>query len=386
MIIGIDGNEANVEKRVGVNTYAYELLWGLWKLSDEWKIDHKLIVFLKNEPREDLPKETNCFRYKVIRGGSSWIIKKLTLALIKNAEGCSVFFSPSHYVPPIVAIPRICSIMDLGYLEFTGQFKKKDFWQLKLWTAISIFVSKRIFAISNSTKNDIVRHYPFAKDKIHVTPLAYDDKKFNLAISEKDVRRVGSRHSIVTDYILYLGTLKPSKNIEGLLIAFQTLITNHKSPITNLVLVIAGKKGWLFDSIFQKVKDLNLEDKVIFTDYVLEEDKPALIKGAKAFVLPSFWEGFGLDVLNAMACGVPVVCSNVGSLPEVAGDAGVLIDPYNTENIAEGIRKVIFATPAKYNSMVEKGLSQVKKFSWEKTARETMEILTNSKNQITNNK
>ena len=256
---------------------------------------------------------------------------------------------------------------------------------MKLWTAISIFVSKRIFAISNSTKNDIVRHYPFAKDKIHVTPLAYDDKKFNLAISEKDVRRVGSRHSIVTDYILYLGTLKPSKNIEGLIEAFASII-NHQPSIINLQLVIAGKKGWLFDSIFQKVKDLNLEDKVIFTDYVPEEDKPALIKGAKALVLPSFWEGFGLDVLNAMACGVPVVCSNVGSLPEVAGDAGVLIDPYNTENIAEGIRKVIFATPAKYNSMVEKGLSQVKKFSWEKTARETMEILTNSKNQITNNK
>lgn len=377
MIVGIDGNEANVEKRVGVNTYAYELLWNLWKLSDEWKNEHKLIVFLKNDPRSDLPKETQCFRYRVIKGGNSWILKKLIPALLKNEEKCDVFFSPSHYIPPIASIPRICSIMDLGYLEFSGQFQKKDFWQLKLWSAISIFVSKSIFAISNSTKSDIVRHYPFAKNKIYVTPLAYDDNKFNLSINDKDVRRVGSRHSIVSDYILYLGTLKPSKNIEGLIEAFASII-NHQS-IINLQLVIAGKKGWLFDSIFQKVKDLNLEDKVIFTDFMPEEDKPALIKGAKVFVLPSFWEGFGLDILNAMACGVPVVCSSVGSLPEVAGDAGVLIDPYNTESIAEGIKKVIFATPEKYNSMVERGLRQVKKFSWEKTARETLKVITNVK-------
>lgn len=375
MIIGIDGNEANIEKRVGVNTYAYELLWNLWKLQDEWKNDHKLIVFLKNEPRGDLPKETQFFKYKVIKGGGSWILRKLTPALLKNEEGCDVFFSPSHYVPPLVTIPRICSIMDLGYLEFSGQFRKKDFWQLKVWTAISVYVSKRIFAISNSTKDDIVRHYPSSKGKIYVTPLAYDDKKFNMHISQDDVRRVGSRHSIVTDYVLYLGTLKPSKNIEGLIEAFATL--NSKTQIPNYKLVIAGKKGWMFESIFEKVKKMGIEDKVIFTDFIAEEDKPALIKGAKVFVLPSFWEGFGLDVLNAMACGVPVVCSNVGSLPEVVGEAGILIDPHNTESIAEGMREVLFASTSKYNSIVEKGLRQVEKFSWEKTARETLKVITN---------
>ena len=377
MIIGIDGNEANVENRVGVNTYAFELLWNLWKLQDEWKNDHKLIVFLKNKPRGDMPKETESFTYKVLEGGGQWILTKLTPYLFGKGRACDVFFSPSHYIPPIAPMPRYCSIMDLGYLEFTGQFRKKDFWQLKVWSAMSIFISKGIFAISNSTKRDIVRHYPFAKDKVYVTPLAYDPSKFNPNISDKDVRRVAARHSIVSDYVLYLGTLKPSKNIERLIEAFASVI-NHQSLTTNLQLVIAGKKGWMFDSIFGKVKSLGLEDRVVFTDFIPEEEKPALIKGAKTLILPSFWEGFGLDPLNAIASGVPVIVSNVGSLPEVVGEAGILVDPNSTTSIAEGINKVLSANKTDYNSIIEKGLSQAKKFSWEKTARETLKIITSS--------
>jgi len=377
MIIGIDGNEANIEKRVGVNTYAFELLWNLWKLQDEWKNNHKLIVFLKNEPREDLPKATEFFEYRVIKGGGAWILTKLMPSLFTNSKVCDVFFSPSHYLPPLTPMPKFCSIMDLGYLEFSGQFRKKDFWQLKIWSAISIFVSKAVFAISNSTKNDIVRHYPFAKGKIYVTPLAYDTQKFNAEVSPKDVRRVRGRYSIVTDYVLYLGTLKPSKNIEGLITAYKKVISNSEFPNSNLKLVIAGKKGWMYESVFEKIKKLGLQKDVIFTDFVPEEDKPGLIAGAKVFVLPSFWEGFGLDVLNAMACGVPVVVSNAGSLPEVVGDAGILVDPADSGSIAAGIRQVILAPVTKYNSMREAGLKRVKEFSWEKTARKTLEVITN---------
>ena len=380
MLIGIDGNEANVEKRVGVNTYAFELLWNLWKLQDEWKDEHKLIVYLKNQPRPGMPKETKYFTYKVLKGGGLWILTKLMPRLIFGKPKCNVIFSPSHYVPPIATIPRICSIMDLGYLEYTTQFKKIDFWQLKIWSAISIYVSKAVLAISNSTKADIVRHYPSSEGKIYVTQLAYDVSKFNTSISDEDVRRVKSEYSIVSDYVLYLGTLKPSKNVEGLISAFHTLKFQNsglKPQMESVKLVIAGKKGWMFDSIFKKVKESGMEDQIIFTDFVNEADKPVLIKGARLFVLPSFWEGFGLDALNAMACGVPVVASNVGSLPEVVGDAGVLIDPKESQSIAQGMKEVLLAPVTKYNSMVNRGLSQAKKFSWEKTARETLKIITN---------
>jgi glycosyltransferase involved in cell wall biosynthesis len=186
---------------------------------------------------------------------------------------------------------------------------------------------------------------------------------------------VRDRYSIVRDYVLYLGTLKPSKNIEGLVEAFASIM-NSEFKIDNLKLVIAGKKGWMYESIFEKVKKLGLQEDVIFTDFVPEEDKPGLIMGAKVFVLPSFWEGFGLDALNAMACGVPVVVSNVGSLPEVVGNAGVLVDPESPESIARGIKEVLLAPTTKYNSLKGAGLTRVKEFSWEKTARKTLEVLT----------
>lgn len=374
MLIGIDGNEANIASRVGVNVYAFNLLWGIYKLQEEWKDKHKFIVYLKGSPLPDLPMATKYFSYKIIPGGGAWIIKKLTPSLFRDKPRPDIFFSPNHYVPPLAPIPCVCSIMDLGYLEFSGQFKKLDFWQLKLWSAYSIFVSKAVIAISTSTKKDIVRHYPFASRKVQVTLLAYDESNFNTKIPLADVRRVRSKYSIVDDYILYLSTLKPSKNIEGLLEAYASF------PISKPKLVIAGKKGWLYESIFKKVKDLGLTKAVIFTDFIPEEDKAPLIKGSRLFVLPSFWEGFGLDALNAMACGVPVVVSNAGSLPEVVGEAGILVDPYNIDSIARGILKVLSMPKLEYNKLVMKGLARAKKFSWQKTARETLEILERVKN------
>ena len=124
MIVGIDGNEANVEKRVGVNTYAFELLKNLWKLQGEWRDKHELIVYLKEEPRGDMPGETESFKYRVLKGGGAWILTKLMPHLFFGGEKCDIFFSPSHYVPPFAPMPRVCSIMDLGYLEFSGQFRK----------------------------------------------------------------------------------------------------------------------------------------------------------------------------------------------------------------------------------------------------------------------
>jgi len=372
MIIGVDGNEANIEKRVGVNVYAFELLWSIWKLRKEWVKKHRLIVYLKNKPLADMPPGVEGYQYRVIPGGGLWILTKLVPRLMfGREERPKVFFSPSHYIPPFAPMPKVCSIMDIGYLEFSGQFKKRDYWQLRLWSAISILLSKAVISISQSTKRDIVRHYPSLSGKIFVTPLAYDKQKYNTRVPLEDVESVKRRYTIVGEYILFLGTLKPSKNVEGLLKAFGSV----RDMFPGIKLVIAGKKGWLFDPIFEKTKKLGLEKDVVFTGYVSEEDKPALVKGAKVFVLPSYWEGFGLDVLSAMACGVPVVVSDAGSLPEVAGSAGIPVDPKSPESICGGIIKVLSADSVGYNRLIEAGLERVKKFSWEKTAKETLKVI-----------
>lgn len=371
MIIGIDGNEANEVNRVGVNQYTFEVLWGIYKLQGIWSKKHRFIVYLKKEPISELPKAKKGYEYEVLPGGGNWIITKLTPRLLFGSPKPDVFFTPSHYVPPFSLCPRVCTIHDLGYLKFSGQFKKYDFWQLFFWSAYSIFISKKVIAVSNSTKSDIVRHYPFSRNKTVVTHEGYDSKIFNMQVSPEDVRRVKSKYFIVSDYVLFLGTLKPSKNIEGLLKAFGLVL----SSFPDIKLVIAGKKGWLYEPIFRKVEELGLRKSVIFTDFVQEEDKPALIKGARLFVIPSFWEGFGLDALGAMACGIPVVASKVGGLPEVIAEAGTYVDPHDIDSIVEGLLKVLRASKTEYNKLVEAGLEQVKNFSWEKTAVETLKAL-----------
>lgn len=376
MIIGIDGNEANIQNRVGVNVYAFKLLHELQKLNENRSNPHNLIVYLKNEPLSDLPKETKNFKYKIIPGGGIWLITKLMPYLFSNPERIEILFSPSHYTIPFLTIPRIVSIMDLGYLENSGQFTKKVFWQLKYWTAISIFASKQVLTISEDSKKDIVRHYPFASKKVKVTYLSHDLEPKDYKVSENDVRRVKNKYSIVASYILYLGTLKPSKNIDGLIRAFN--IISKKKEFQSIQLVIAGKKGWLYESLFELVEKFNIKDRVIFTDFFPENEKMALRKGAKVFVQVSHTEGFGIDTLSSLAIGTPVVVSNVGSLPEVAGDAGIVVNELNEEDIAKGIEKVLKMDKNEYNKLVEKGKAQARKFSWQKCASETLEIIENA--------
>lgn len=376
MIIGIDGNEANLETRVGVNQYAAQLLRALERLPQAKR--HVWIIYLKEPPLAHLPRQRAGWKYKVLRGRGLWVLRKLTPYLWFTKERPDVFFTPSHYTPPFLPILLVMSVMDLGYLRFPQQFRKYDFYQLKYWGAWSMRRARRIIAISESTKREIIKHYPWAKGKIEVTYLAYDKTRFNTKVSEGDIGKVKKKYGISRDYILFLSTLKPSKNVEGLLEAFSLLVANGSGvgqKAANIKLVIAGKKGWLYDTIFRRVQDLRLEEKVIFTDFVPEEDKPGLLAGAKALVSPSFWEGFGMHVLEAMACGTPVVVSNVGSFPETVGNAGILVDPYSPESIAEGLERVVSMPENRYNKLREQVLRQAGKFSWEKTAKEALKIL-----------
>lgn len=370
MIIGIDGNEANVKNRVGVNQYAFEILKALEKLPESRK--HQFIIYLQNPLQDDFPKTRDNWKYKILSGGGLWVLRRLMPYLWFGKNRPDVFFTPSHYTPLFSPIPMVVSIMDLGYLRFPEQFRKRDFYQLKYWGAWSMKMAKKIIAISESTKNEIIENYPWAKDKTVVTYPGYDKGRYKKQKAES-IKKIKDKYGICGEYILFLGTLKPSKNIEGLIEAYRLLTTDLK-------LVITGKKGWLYQSIFKKVRDLKLESKVVFTDFVSEEDKPYLLSGAKVFVAPSLWEGFGLNVLEAMACGTPVVVSNVGSLPEVVGNAGIIIDPMDIQGIAEAMKKVVSLPKNKYNELSKKSIQQAQKFDWVEAGKKTLEILERTAN------
>lgn len=370
MIIGIDGNEANVSERsVGIHQYAFEILWAFYRINKTSKNRNTFVIYLSKPHISELPPPDKQWRYEILRGNRLWILLTLTPRLIFK-EKIDVFFSPSHYLPLFTGVPMVCTIHDLGYLVFTEQFKKYDFWQLKYWTAISIIVSKYIISVSQSTTKDIVRHYKIASKKIHTVHHGYDKTKFNIDLSDDVVRQLKKRYKITKNYILFLSLLKPSKNLEGILAAFENIIKNPRYK--TLQLVIAGRKGWMFDQIFRKVQERKLSKNVIFTGFVNEVDKPYLIKGAYLIVSPSFWEGFGMHVLEALACGTPAVVSKVASLPEVAGKVGVYVDPLNSLSIKEGIESVLQMESREYTKLQKACLSQAAKFSWEKAGKETL--------------
>jgi glycosyltransferase involved in cell wall biosynthesis len=190
--------------------------------------------------------------------------------------------------------------------------------------------------------------------------------------------RMRARYGLSDSYLLYVGTLHPRKNLVRLVQAFAlTLRSSFSMPESlpsDLQLVLAGQKGRLYDELFAQVRKLGLTDRVVLAGYVPDADLPALLSGALAFVFPSLYEGFGLPILEAMACATPVVCSNVSSLPEVAGDAALLVEPLDTQSLAEAIHRIVTDKDLR-RTLVERGFRQIRVFSWRRCAREILQIL-----------
>ena len=360
--IGIDGNEANlVQHRLGSNQFAY----GLLKTIEKIDTTHSYQTYLSTPLLNDMPKTRPGWNYRVIPPHKLWTQWRLPLDLYFRFPRPKVFLSLSHYVPRFSPVPRIVTITDLGYLKFPEQLLKKDLLQLKLWTAYSLKVADHIIAISEFTKQDILDIYQIDKSKISVIYPGYDRSVFNVSLKKGGAKLVLRKYNISTPYLLFLGALKPSKNVERLIEAFNQLNEN------DIKLVIAGKKGWLYESIFEIVKKLNLENKVIFTGFVSDKDIPLLMSHAEAFALPSLYEGFGMPVVESMACGVPVLVSNQGSLPEVVGNAGIVVNPYEVQSIANGIKKTI----KEKERLIQDGLKRVRLFNWDISAKKTITLL-----------
>jgi glycosyltransferase involved in cell wall biosynthesis len=273
----------------------------------------------------------------------------------------------------------VVTVHDLGYLYYPQAHTLTQNLYLRWSTRYNARSAARVLADSEATRQDLVRHYQIPPEKIVVI---YPGRDGTLApVSDEAIQAaVRARFGIDGPYLLYVGTLHPRKNLVRLVQAFALLLRSSSSQvepqgtIPNLQLVLAGQKGWLYEEIFAQVQKLDLTDRVVLTGYVPDTDLPALLSGATGFVFPSLYEGFGFPVLEAMACGTPVVCSNVSSLPEVAGDAALLVDPLDTDALAAAIERVVTDGGLRRN-LVERGFAQAERFSWRRCAQKTMRAL-----------
>src|SRR3989344_3500180 len=363
MRIGIDGNEANVRNRVGGGKFALHLLRSLHAKRGA----HQFTVYLKQPPLESMPSLDETWQYKVFGPTFFWTRFALPIRLFQESKKPDVFFTPSHYGPLFSPVPTVVSVMDIAYEFFPTYFGKKDLWQLRFWTKQSLNTASRILAISQHTKDDLVETYSIDPNRVSIAYPGYEDKVFYKRPAE-EIEKVKEKYQIKSPYVLFIGTLQPRKNLERLIDAFQKL---QKNDVT---LVIAGKKGWLFDQILTHAKTVGIEKQVLFTDFVPEEELPALLSGASVFVLPSLYEGFGIPILEAFGCGVPVVCSRVSSLPEVAGDAALLFEPTDTDEISAALAKALYDTNERQRLM-SAGEKRIQSFSWDFTAQQTLRVL-----------
>lgn len=363
MNIGIDGNEANVLEPVGVSVYTLNLLLFFQKNSGPLL---SFVVFLREKPKAILPKQTNYFRYEVVSGKKLWSQIFLPLRLLKFPN-LDVFFAPAHYAPRHLSIPLVVTIHDLAYFYYPAEFLKKDLYKLKNWTKQSVNKSKKIIAVSQNTKVDLIQFYNTQENKISVI---YNG--FEKASEKNDHTRIDTGHATMTNqpYILYVGTLQPRKNISTLIHAFSKFVIHN----SEFKLVIVGKKGWLYDKIFSLVEELKLNEKIIFAGHISDAKLAQLYKNAFCFVMPSLYEGFGIPLLEAMSYGCPVISSNASSLPEVGGDACLYFDPKDENKLLKQMT-ILSENKILREDLIDKGRKQIKKFSWEKCARETLVVL-----------
>jgi glycosyltransferase involved in cell wall biosynthesis len=227
--------------------------------------------------------------------------------------------------------------------------------------------AKKIICISEFTKNEIKKYFPNVDEKkIEVIHNGFAYNKINLKGQQV---RLDDKVRITKKYLLYVGTIAPHKNIERLIQAFY----NIKKQGYDYQLVIAGKRGWMYEGVFQTVKKLNLENEVIFTGYISDDVLELLYKKSEIFCFVSMYEGFGFPPLEAMAREIPVLTSNVASIPEVVGDAAYIVNPYNVDDIAKGMVELLTEGKLRSN-LIQKGLERVKKFTWDECAKQTFEV------------
>jgi len=236
------------------------------------------------------------------------------------------------------------------------------------WMPFSYKFADKIICVSEHTKKDLVRHLQIDEKKMVVIPEAASEE-FKPIKDRTKIDKILDKYYIDSRYILHIGTLNPRKNLDFLIKVFNNV---HK-VVPNIKLVITGKKGWHYQGLFELVKKLGLQKDVIFTGYILDEEAPYLYNGASVYAFPSIYEGFGLPPLEAMSCGTPVVASNTSSIPEVVGDAGILLSPHDKDGWTKALIKIL-KNPNYSEELGRLALERAKLFSWRKTAEMTARV------------
>ncbi|MCX7871515.1 MAG: glycosyltransferase family 4 protein [bacterium] len=349
----------------GIGRYSYEVAKGVYNLKE---IDFKIVIREQDIDKFNFAKKEDLIIMKNINNSKqrNYVEQFVLPKMIYEKYPDAIIHYPDSMAPILSKNKVIITIHDLAFKTLKNEFT----FETKLWknliTNLSVKKADKIIAITNFTKSEIEKYYPSAKEKIRVIYNGFNDFSKD-PINEENLRK-DFKSLISKPYILTVSTISPRKNIDGLIKAFNLI----KEQIPHN-LIVAGKNGWNYEHVFKFVEELNLKDRVIFTGAVTDDELKLLYKNADLFVYPSYYEGFGLPPLEAMACGCPTLVSNVASLPEVVGNEDMTFNPYDIEEIAEKINSNILNDKLKID-FINYGINRIMDYSWERASEEMIEF------------
>ena len=370
MRIGINGHLLSFEetyRQAGVSRYIEALLRELPRVAPH----DELVVFTGPDAARDErafdPKIE--WRHSGLPTGKPLVrvVWEQTMGpLATRRARVDVMHFPVNVVSLPPGAPQVVTVHDLAFHHFPEQYPAAKQRYLRLMTRLSVSRARRVIAVSEATRQDIIRLYGLPAERIVTVPNGIGSEMQPLPPDE--VAEFRREQGLPEDFLLFLGTLQPRKNLETLLRAYATITNDVDWP-----LIVAGGTGWQYDRIFQLVRQLELVERVRFVGYVAGTQLPLWYNAATLFVYPSLYEGFGLPVLEAMACGTPVIAANTSSLPEVAGDAGLLVDPRSVRGLASTMLMVARDGELR-QQLGQRGRERAREFSWTRTAELTVEV------------
>lgn len=360
MKIGID-IRSTVKRKTGIGYYTLNLINSLAAADkkNQYFLYSKISFLNRKKTSPLLPGENFNNLTNRLKLSSRWVLRDLDVFHTSSFD----LFKPRDVKLVLVVHDVIHRVYPSGHAYQTVERVEKDLRRI-------LPQADRIIVPSSSTKNDLLKFYGVEENKLRVVyPGVSQEEDFSESNRPQN-KPVLAKYNITRPFILYVGTLEPRKNVEGLISAYRRL---KRKDDFKYQLVIVGMKGWLYEKIFDLIKEWELDQDVIFTDYVRREDLRVFYREAAVFVYPSFYEGAGLPVLEAFTFGVPVITSNVSAVAEIAADAAVLINPYKPQEIADAISNIVYNAELK-NRLKEKGIDRAKEFRWDTAAQKTIDV------------
>ncbi|MFW5772978.1 MAG: glycosyltransferase family 4 protein [Phototrophicaceae bacterium] len=348
-------------RAAGIHGYIYHLLANLRGAApDDWRLS--ALVSAGNPHRFD-GVEMRPARFSTVSPPRRIVWEQLVQPWELGAF--DLYHALAFVSPLVLRRPSVVTVYDLSFVHYPQVLSTARRWYLRLFTGLSCRRARRVIAISHSTARDVHQTLGIPAERIDVAACGYDAAAYRpLPRAEVDAFR--RAQNLPERFWLFVGTLEPRKNLVTLLDAYARLPRAERLP-----LVLGGGHGWLYDDIFERIQRHGLADKVRLPGFIPAEDLPLWYNSADAFVFPSVFEGFGLPVLEAMACGTPVIVSDASSLPEVAGSAGMCLPPHDIDAWAEGLRRAIH-DDAWREQAAARGIEQASNFTWAETARQTI--------------